>query len=307
MKDKTKTKKRNKPTALEKAMTPNPVANTFIYVFCGLAAIICLLPLLNVLAISFSSTGAVNAKEVMFFPVDFQLDSYKMILGNKFVIGSFFNSIYRVVLGVPISTILTVTMAYPLSKPSSKYPTRRIYIGILLFCMLFNGGLVPTYILVTKWLGLKNSIWALVLPCSLPIFNIILVMNFIRGIPKNIEEATLIDGATYLQTLVRVIMPISKPVIATIVLFQFVFHWNDWFTGLIYMSDMTKYPLQTQLQASIKAPSITTLLDIKNYLSVSDRTLKAAQIFITMIPILIIYPFMQKYFASGIVLGAVKE
>lgn len=277
----------------------------FNYMFLAVMALICLLPLLNVLAISFSNSAAANANIVGLWPVDFQLKSYKIIFSRPDIRNSAWISVQRTALGVAVNLLLTIMMAYPLSKSEKEFAGRRVYMGMMLFAMLFSGGLVPLYILV-KYLGLVNSIWSLVLPGAAPIFNVILMMNFFRSLPREIEEAARVDGAMVFQTLTRIVIPLSMAVIATVTLFQFVAHWNDWFSGLIYMTRTSMFPLQTLLQTTLSGADITNLEQARMYAGVSDRTLRAAQIFVTTLPILVLYPFLQKYFAKGIVLGAVK-
>jgi putative aldouronate transport system permease protein len=277
----------------------------FNYTLLAVAAFLCILPLVNVLAVSLSSSNAANANLVKLWPVDFTINSYKMILGRSEVHQAFWVTIQRTVLGVLINNILTIMMAYPLAKSAKVFKGRNWYMWSIVFVMLFNGGLVPTFIIV-KELHLVDTIWALVLPGAVPIFSIILMLNFLRQLPSEIEEAAFIDGASYFTSLFRVIIPLSMPVVATVTLFHFVAHWNDWFAALIYMNNMDDYPLQTMLQAVLKGNDIKTLDDAKLYADVSDRTLKSAQIFVTTLPILVLYPFLQKYFAQGIVLGSVK-
>ncbi|WNR46255.1 carbohydrate ABC transporter permease [Paenibacillus roseipurpureus] len=275
------------------------------YLFLTAIALLCLLPLLNVLSVSLSSSYAANANLVKLWPVDFTLKSYQLIFSRKEIHDAFVISIERTVLGVLLNNILTVFMAYPLSKSGLRFRGRNIYMWTIIFVMLFNGGLVPTYILV-KDLHLINTIWSLILPGAVPIFSVILMMNFFKQLPNEIEEAAFIDGASYWKSLLYVIIPLSMPVIATVTLFHFVAHWNDWFSGLLYMNDLKNYPLQTTLQTVLKGADIKSLEDAKNYSDVSSRTLRSAQIFVTTLPILILYPFLQKYFTKGIVLGSVK-
>jgi putative aldouronate transport system permease protein len=275
------------------------------YIVLAVAAALCLLPLVNVLAISLSSSNAANANVVGLWPVEFTWQSYYVILTRPEVLQAMWVSVERTVLGIAINGILTVLMAYPLAKSAKQFKGRNLYMWGMIFVMLFNGGLVPTYITV-KELGLIDTIWALVLPSAVPIFSVILMMNFIRQLPGEIEEAAFMDGASYFTSLFRVVVPLSMPVIATVTLFHFVGHWNDWFAALIYMNDLSNYPLQTMLQTVIKGTEIKTLDDAKLYAEVSDRTLRSAQIFVTTLPILVLYPFLQKYFTKGIVLGSVK-
>ncbi len=287
-----------------KGTEPALWASILIYIVVILMALFCILPLINILAVSFNAKQ--SADMVFLWPRDWSFESYKIMLSRDELFTSLWVSVKRVVLGVVINTILTVLTAYPLSRDGRVYKTRKFYVGILVFCMLFNGGMVPTIILVTVWLNLGNTVWALVLPGAVPIFNVILVMNFMRQMPKEIEEAAWMDGATSFKTLLYVVIPLSVPVIATVMMFSFVAHWNDWFSGLLYMTDVAKYPFQTYIQSTITAPDISNMIDLENYANVSDKTIKAAQTIVGLIPMIIVYPFVQKYFASGITLGAVK-
>ena len=287
-----------------KGTEPALWASILIYIVVILMALFCILPLINILAVSFNAKQ--SADMVFLWPRDWSFESYKIMLSRDELFTSLWVSVKRVVLGVVINTILTVLTAYPLSRDGRVYKTRKFYVGILVFCMLFNGGMVPTIILVTVWLNLGNTVWALLLPGAVPIFNVILVMNFMRQMPKEIEEAAWMDGATSFKTLLYVVIPLSVPVIATVMMFSFVAHWNDWFSGLLYMTDVAKYPFQTYIQSTITAPDISNMIDLENYANVSDKTIKAAQTIVGLIPMIIVYPFVQKYFASGITLGAVK-
>lgn len=281
----------------------------FNYVFLTLLAVLCLFPIVNILAISFSSSAAVNAGSVTFWPVDFTLSSYKYILENNQFIHSFGTSLLRVVLGVSINLLFTILVAYPLSKEASSFRSRTVYAWIFVFTMLFSGGLIPGYLIV-KEMGLLDSIWALIIPGAVPIFNVLLMLNFFRGLPKELEEAAWMDGAGHLRTLWSVYLPVSMPSIATITLFALVGHWNAWFDGMIYMRSPEHYPLATYLQSILQQVSVQTdnitfeqaaLLN-----QISDRTTQASQIFLSIIPILAIYPFLQRYFVHGLVVGSVK-
>lgn len=258
-----------------KGTEPALWARILIYIVVIFAALICLLPLINVLSVSLNAKH--SADRVVLWPVDWSVESYQIMLTRDELFVSLWMSVKRVVLGVVINTVLTVLMAYPLSRNGRVYKTRRVYVGILIFCMLFNGGMVPTLILVTVWLNLGNTVWALVLPGAVPIFNVILVMNFMRQMPKEMEEAAWIDGASNIKTLIYIVIPLSVPVIATVMMFSFVSQWNDWFSGLLYMTDVAKYPFQTYIQSTITAPDISNMIDLQNYANVSDKTIKAAQ------------------------------
>lgn len=280
----------------------------FTYVFLCVFAGLCLLPMVHIFAISLSKSSAAAANLVSFWPVEFSLKSYEYCLKKQEFIRSILVSIERLALGVPVNIFLTTLMAYPLSKERNVLSFRKAYVVFLIITMYFSGGLIPTY-MVVKMSGLIDSIFALILPSAVPVFNIIIMLNFFRGIPKEIEEAAYIDGASHWCNLWKIYIPLSKPVLATLVLFCAVGHWNSWFDGIIYMNRTYHYPLQTYLQTVVVQPGlfeIHSLSEAKALAEVSDRTTKAAQIFIGAIPILMVYPFLQKYFMTGIVLGSVK-
>ena len=201
----------------------------------------------------------------------------------------------------------TVTMAYPLSKSKHRFHARDIYMKIVIFAMLFNGGIIPLFMVVSK-LHMINTIWALVLPGAVPVFNVILLVNFFKVVPESLDEAARIDGASPIQIMLKVYLPVSLPALATVALFAIVNHWNDYFNGLIYMSKAEMYPLQTYIQQlTVDLTQITDANQLKQLSSMNNRTFNAAKIVVSTIPLLVIYPFLQKYFVSGIVIGAVKE
>ncbi|MFD2700225.1 carbohydrate ABC transporter permease [Paenibacillus shunpengii] len=282
----------------------------FNYVILTILALLCLFPIVNILAISFSSSEAVKAGSVTFWPVDFTLSSYQYILEHQQFLNSFGTSLLRVVLGVLVNLVCTILVAYPLSKEADKFRSRTVYAWIFVFTMLFSGGLIPGYLIV-KEAGLLDSIWALILPGAVPIFNVLLMLNFFRGLPKELEEASWMDGAGHLRTLWSVYLPISLPSIATVTLFALVGHWNAWFDGMIYMKSPENYPLATYLQSMLQqvqtiSTDSMTFEDAALLNQISDRTTQASQIFLSVIPILLIYPFLQRYFVHGLVVGSVK-
>lgn len=287
-----------------KKITPYSVFSVFIYFFMGLVSFVCLIPILNVFAISLSSQSEVVKGAVFLLPKEFSLDSYNVILREMSFLKSFAVSIVRVLVGTTLSVIITLLLAYPLSKSERVLPGRNIMMWIIIFVMLFNAGLVPTYLLI-KNLNLLNRYLVLILPFLLPIFNVILIMNFIRMLPNSLEEAAIIDGAGYGSVLWHVIIPLCKPAVTTITLFTAVFLWNDYFPGLIYL-DINKYPLQTYLYSMNVNRDVNNLEQALLYANVNDKTLLSAQMFVALIPVLVAYPFMQKHFVKGIVLGSVK-
>lgn len=274
-----------------------------------LLGLVCLLPLLNIVAISFSSSAAVEGNMVGLIPVGFSTAAYEKILEDSQFWHSFLISVERVVLTLIINFVLIVLMAYPLSKTNAQFRGRNIYANLMIFAMLFNGGMIPTFLLVKSY-GLLNTVWALVLPGAVPIFNVILVMNFFAAVPKELEEAAFIDGANPLQVLTKIFIPISKPVLATVSLFSIVGSWNDFYSGLIYMSKAAYYPLMTYIQSLqinvedlIKQGNLSAVVDSA---SLGNTNLNAAKIVVAVIPLLLIYPLLQRYFVSGIVVGSVK-
>jgi len=264
------------------------------------------------LAISFSSRDAVVANRVTFWPVEFNLNSYRFILANNQFVQSLWVSIQRVAIGLPLNVLLVILTAYPLSKSKKEFRSRSFFSWFFVFTTLFNGGLIPTFLIVRNT-GLLNSIWALVLPSALNVFNMLVVMNYMRSLPKEMEEAALIDGAGQMKVLTSIILPVCKPTLATITLFTFVFHWNSWFDGMIYMQRVSLYPLQTYLQTMIINPEAffrnasNASGAIAQFVRLVDaRTTGSAQLFLAILPVLAIYPFLQKHFAAGLVLGSVK-
>lgn len=267
----------------------------------------CVVPLWYILMVSVSSKEAVNAGQVAFWPVGFNLLSYQKILGEVAFLKSFWISIQRVVLGGIFGVGCTLLVAYPLSKTNRQFPKRNIFMWILIFCMLFNGGTIPWYMTMRNY-HLIDNIWGLVLSGSLPVFNVIMAMNFFRNLPSELEEAAYVDGAGPWTSFIKVNIPLAKPMIATITLLTIVGHWNDFFQGLVLNTKQSNYPLQTYIQQMVVTQNYSTMTveQIEEMVQLNNQSLDAAKIFIAMVPILIIYPFLQKYFVKGITLGSVK-
>ena len=270
-------------------------------------ALLCLLPLIHIFAVSLSGRGPANGGFVSFWPLDFTLENYDQVIGSQVFLRSLFISFQRVVLGVSLNMALIVLCAYPLSKSPLVFRGRNVLIWVFVFAMLFDGGLIPTF-LVVRSLGLLNKLGALILPGAVPIFSVILMMNFFRNIPRELEESALIDGASHWRVLWHIYLPLSLPAIATLTLFAAVGHWNAWFDGLIYMTASNNYPMQTYLRTVVVELDLTRVgVTPQELLRLSDRAIRGAQIIVATVPILVVYPFLQRYFISGIRLGAVKE
>ncbi|WP_261305303.1 carbohydrate ABC transporter permease [Paenibacillus andongensis] len=277
-------------------------------IFLAAISFACLMPIIHILALSFSTGTAAAAGKVTLWPVDFTTAAYDNVFGKPEYLRAFRVSFERLILGTTISMFLTILTAYPLSKETRQFQLRTFYVWVFVFTILFSGGLIPWYLTV-KSLGLIDTIWALVLPGALQVFNIILLLNFYRNLPKELEESARIDGAGHFATLWRIYVPLALPALATTGLFTMVWHWNSWFDGMILMNHPDKYPLQTFLQTIIIKLDFRFLKtqDAELISKLSDRTSKAAQIFVAAFPILIVYPFLQRFFIKGIVMGSVKE
>jgi putative aldouronate transport system permease protein len=273
----------------------------------ALIALVCAFPILHILALSFSSATAAASGRVTLWPVEFTTQSYRFVLANPAFGRSFLISSMRVLVGVPVNMILTILVAYPLSRTKAEFRARDVFAWFFLITVLFSGGLIPWY-MVIRQTGLIDHFWALIIPGALPVFNVILVANAFRNIPKELEEAAAMDGAGHWTVLFKILLPLSLPVLATVTLFVAVSHWNAWFDGLILMNSPAKYPLQSYLQTVIVNPDprMLTERDLALLKIISNRTTRAAEIFIAMVPILVVYPFLQRYFTTGIKLGSVK-
>ncbi|SFB08621.1 putative aldouronate transport system permease protein [Cohnella sp. OV330] len=277
------------------------------YFLMALVALACLLPIVNVLAISLSSSAAVGSGQVKLWPVGFNLKSYEFVLGKPEFGRAFTVSLLRVAVGVPVNMLLTILVAYPLSKERKDFRFRGPYAWYFVVTILFSGGLIPWYMTI-KMTGIVDTFWALILPGAVPVMNVILLLNFFKSLPDEIEEAGLMDGAGRWQALWRIAVPLSAPAIATLTLFCIVNHWNSWFEGLILMNRPEHYPLQSYLQTVIvnRDMSLLSAADVAKWSLISDRTSRAAQVIVALLPVLLVYPFLQKYFAEGIVMGSVK-
>jgi putative aldouronate transport system permease protein len=266
-----------------------------------------LLPLINTLAISLSNRAAVSGGLVRLWPVGFNLDAYTFIMQDGKFWRAFLVSIQRVTLGGLLNFVIAILTAFPLSRSAQAFPGRNLFMWLFVFGMILNVGLVPWYLTISSY-GLIDSLWALVLPTAVPIWNVIILMNFFRNVPKELDEAARIDGANPWQVLWHVYLPVSLPALATITLFSIVGHWNSFFDGLILMNNPDNYPLQTYIQQLVIADRPALHGGQAQLLArLSNSTLNAAKLFIAMIPILLIYPFLQRFFIRGIMLGSVKE
>jgi len=285
-------------------------AQGIIYVLLIGSGLITLVPMVNVWAISLSEAQEVFKDPMMLWPKSFTLEAYKYIFHTQVLLKSFGITVFVTVVGTFLNLVFTATGAYGYSK--THVPGYKFLLWIIIIPMLFGAGLIPMYILL-KNVGLLNSIWVLILPQLVAPFNLILMRNFFWSIPESLEESARIDGASELRVLWSVILPLSKPVIATVGLFYAVGHWNDFFTGLFFIGDNSKWPLQMVLRSIIidfnmlnMGSQTTGTLNDASRLVVQPENIKAATIIFAIVPILAVYPFLQKYFVKGIMLGSVK-
>jgi len=279
----------------------------FNYIFMILISIIMIYPFWNVLVVSMSSYSSYIENPLMLLPKEINFIAYEQILEHATLWSSYKNTIIVSVLGTIGAIILYIITAYPLTKLHLK--GRKIFLAMILFTMLFNGGLIPNYLLI-KHLGLYNSLWALILPMMFSAFNLFIFVNYMDGLPESLEESAKIDGANYFQILFLIIVPLCKPIIATIALFQVVGYWNNFFLGIMYIKDVEKWPLMLFLREIIMGASMSEISADGNTAEIVQNAptviLQYATLMIVMIPILCVYPFLQKYFVKGITLGSVK-
>lgn len=278
--------------------------------FLTLLILIGIVPFIHLLAVSLSSNAAASSGSVGLLPVNFTLESYLYLFSKSEFIRSFFISVERVILGTIVNMTLIILTAYPLSKEKEVFRARKFYVWFFVITMFFSGGMIPVYLIV-KYTGLLNTIWALILPGALNVWNMILLLNFFRNVPKELEEAAIIDGANHRQILWHTYLPVSLPALATILLFVIIGHWNAWFDGILYLSFTDQYPLQSYLSTIVmtsnsKAAQVVSPEQLERMKNISDKSLKSAEIFMGALPIMLVYPFMQKYFIKGIVIGSVK-
>ena len=272
----------------------------------GAVALICLYPFLYTLSLSLSSAREASRDGLHLYPAELSLTSYRVVLTNPNIVTGYINTITRTILGTTLTVLATCIAAYPLSR--REMPHRSLITFLIVFTMLFGGGMVPSYLLM-KNLGLINTIWVLVVPGMLSAFNIIIVKNYFQSLPESLTESARIDGAGEWRILFQIYLPLSKPVLATVALWSAVGHWNAWFDALLYITDDRKQVLQTFLQR-IVVESSTQMMELgitDAHMQFTSETIKAATIIVTILPIICVYPFIQKHFVKGIMLGGVKE
>lgn len=276
------------------------VFNTIFMIF---VLFITLYPFVYLIAQSFSSDAAVSAGKVTFFPIDFTLDTYKYILRDNSFFRFYGNTIIYAGISTIISVISTAILAYPLSK--TKLRLNKFFTPFVVFTMYFTGGIIPNYILITQWLGLRDSMLAIVIPGAISTFNLLVMKSFFAGLPEELEEAAAIDGMGVYGIFVKIILPLSKPILATMALFYLVGMWNEWFGPLMYLDTREKWPIALWVRQLVEGANNTEIGSSAEASSV-QATVKSATMVLTSAPIICVYPFVQKYFVQGMTIGAVK-
>lgn len=279
-----------------------------IYAILAIVTITVLYPLIFVAVASLSSPEKVMNGEVWLWPKGLTFVGYERIFDNKEILTGYMNTILYTAVGTAINLVMTVAAAYPLSRKD--FYGRNAFTAIILFTMFFSGGMIPTYLLI-KNLGMLNTFWALVIPSALSVWNILIMRTFFQSsIPWEIQESASIDGCSNMQTLIRIVLPLSAPIIAVMVLFYSVGHWNAYFNALIYLTDRAKYPLQLILREILVQGQMQEMVDVSDTSlakSVMDaEAIKYAAVIVANLPVLLLYPFLQKYFVKGIMVGAIK-
>ncbi|AWV33746.1 MULTISPECIES: carbohydrate ABC transporter permease [Paenibacillus] len=279
--------------------------DVFNYIFLMLVGCLMVFPLLHVLAKSFSSTHAINAGEVKLFPVDWTLMNYQVILGDTSIWRAFMVSIFITVVGTLINLILTASLAYPLSR--SEYSMRKGVLILILITMIFHAPLIPNY-MVIKNLHLIDSLWVLIIPSAISAYNLFIMRSFFSALPTELIDSARMDGAGELRTMWSVILPLSKPVMATMGLFYAVSHWNSYSSALYFINTRALYPLQLRLREIVLSNDLGQAGSLlENVNEVSPAGVQMAVIVVSVIPIIIVYPFLQKYFIKGMLIGSIKS
>ncbi|MDR9855371.1 carbohydrate ABC transporter permease [Paenibacillus sp. VCA1] len=284
------------------------VFNVMIYIILSLVAVIVLYPLLFVLSASFSDPQTVLRGEMLLWPKGVNLNSYAKIFQNQDILTGYSNTLLYTSIGTLINLVMTVLGAYPLSRKD--FVGKNAIMALFVFTMFFGGGLIPTYLLI-KDLGMLNTFWVMVIPNAVSIWNIIIMRTFFQqSIPYELQEAATIDGCSNIQILTRIILPLSMPIIAVMILFYAVGHWNAFFNALLYFSDKDKFPLQLILREILIQGQTNDMVKMSTESAIKQQRevegIKYAVLVVANIPVLILYPFLQRYFVKGVMIGAIK-
>ncbi len=279
------------------------ISDIFIYSAILFFAVITLYPFVHVTAISFSGYVSLMESNIFIFPRDFTLTAYKSVLSNKYIFSSLLNSTIYTVTGTLLSVFFTMTMAYPLAK--RHFTGRRLFSFLITFTLLFSAGIIPVYLVVNK-LGLMNTIWAIVLPFLISPWNLIITRTFLEELPVSIQESAIIDGCNDIKTFFYIIVPLSFPIMATIGIFYAVYHWNSYFWPVIFLNTREQYPVQIILREIVIQGTVADALNNSEEEVLLSESIKGATIMVATLPILVVYPFLQKYFVKGMLIGSIK-
>lgn len=262
-------------------------------------------PLYYIFVVSVSGGSAVMRGDVAFYPIDFNWNTYSLVFDDSSIWRSYLNTVVYTVVGTSINLVCTALCAYPLSK--REFYGRGFFTLMIVVTMFFSGGLIPNYLLVQK-LGMMNTMWALVIPGAISVWNMIVMRTFFQGIPNELYESAGMDGASELTSLIKITLPLSKPIMATMAMFYAVGHWNSFFSAMIYLNEKAKFPLQIILRNMVVMGEMSSQSqEISGaYAAVTATNIKYAVIIIAVLPILLVYPFIQKYFVKGVMVGSLK-
>lgn len=286
----------------------------FIYSFLILLAVSTLYPFLNALAVSFNQGLDTSKGGITLWPRVFTLENYKVVFKDDRLMSGFFISVLRTIIGTASAILCTAIFSYGMSK--KELMGRKYYMVMCIITMYFGGGLIPTFMLIRN-LGLMNSFWVFIIPSLIGVWNMIIFRTFFQGLPNGLEESAKIDGCGNWGTLFRIVLPLSGPVIATLALFTAVYHWNEWFLAGVYISDQNKYPIQTILRQILLSNIVSeqggggldasSLAHMQRAKTITSKSLSMATMIVATLPIICVYPFVQKYFVKGVLVGSLKE
>lgn len=280
------------------------VFDSSVFVIIIIALIICIIPFMNIISVSLSSNSAIVSQKVTIFPIEASIETYKNIFHDMSMLYSLGYSVVLTIIFTILSMIVTILAAYPLTKKGLK--GRSFFLMIIMFTMYFSGGLIPDYILI-KNLKLLNTPWSLILPGLMSVYNMIILKSFFQSLPDSLEEAAEIDGCSQWGILIKIVLPLSLPSIATLSLFYAVHRWNTFMDALFYITKPRLYPIQLKLYQIISiSQNLSTSAEGSSTANMTPEGLKAASVMFATIPILLVYPWLQKYFVSGVMVGAVK-
>jgi putative aldouronate transport system permease protein len=283
------------------------IFTTFNYLFLTLTGLTCLYPFVYVFSLSFSSSRAITAGEVVLWPVEFNIDAYKRLLQDGQIFRAMWNTVVLTGVGTALTMAVTILCAYAMSK--KRLRGRGIFTFLMVFTMMFGGGMIPSFLLIRS-LGLMNTYWALWLPSLVSTYNMIVLRTFFQSLPESLEEAAVIDGASDPYILIRIALPLSGAALVTIALFEAVGWWNCYFSAILYISSPSLHPVMVKLRMLLDLIQFSRE-DLAGQESIErifiiPEAFKAASIVVTIIPILCVYPFLQKYFAKGVLIGSLK-